>query len=235
MRQRIQIVLILGMAAAAIRLGWILYERHEDTVKTTSQQAVRLNPDYYVTPKKLYPYDLKSARQLTQQPVWVKVGYAYPYYSYDSASRRANITKEVGKLLPLQKLEIKDVVLAPVPGDSNKKQVLAVFQQDGNWYAAPVGTRQDDDYKFFSDDMLFIQDPHELYKHWPAAIWQQIDQHQAKPGMDELQIGFSLGIGFLEAGSDDTDRNLDYPDGGNPLRVSFHDGKAIQIEPGPKG
>src|SRR5215469_9355441 len=119
MRQKIQIVLILGIVAAAIRLGWILYERHENATQQASQQAVPLNPDYYVTPKKLYPYDLKSARQLTQQPVWVKVGYAYPYYSYDSVSRRANITKEVGKLLPLQKLEIKDVVLGPVSSDSN--------------------------------------------------------------------------------------------------------------------
>lgn len=234
MRQRIQVVLILGMAVAAIRLGWILYERHEQTAQNTSQQAAPLNPDYYVTPKKLYPYDLKSARQLTQQPVWVKVGYAYPYYSYDSASHRASIAKEVGQLLPLQKLEIKDVVLAPVSGDSNEKQVLAVFQQDGKWYATPVGTALNGDYKFFSDDMLFIQDPHNLYKHWPADIWQQIDRHQAKPGMSELQTDFSLGIGLLEAGSDETDRNLDYPNGGNPLRVSFHDGRAIQIEPGPK-
>ena len=38
------------------------------------------NADYYVTPKKLYPYDLKSAQQLTQQPVWMKEGYRYTYY-----------------------------------------------------------------------------------------------------------------------------------------------------------
>lgn len=233
MRQKIQIVLTLGIAVAGIRLGWILYERHEDSAQTTSQQAAPLNPDYYVTPKKIYPYDLKSARQLTQQPVWVKVGYAYPYYSYDPSSHRANLSKEVGKLLPLQRLEIKDVLLGPVPGASDKKQVLAVFQHDGKWYATPVGTEQDGDYKFFSNDMLFIQDPHELYKHWPADVWQQIDQHQAKPGMSELQTDFSLGVGFLEPGSDDTDRNLDYPDGGNPLRVSFHNGKAIQIGPRP--
>lgn len=232
MRQKIQVILVLGMAVAAIRLGWILYERHEDAVQTRQQQPAPLKADYYVTPRKLYPYDLKSARQLTQQPVWVKVGYAYPFYSYNPALRRANLTKEAGKLLPLQKLEIKDVVMGPVV--NGNKQVLATFQQDGKWFAAPIGTEQQGDYKFYSDDMLFVQDPHELYKHWPANVWLQIDQHKVKEGMSELQTDFSLGIGLLEPGSDDIDRNLDYPNGGNPLRVSFHDGKAIQIGPGSK-
>ena len=234
MRRTIQIILIVGMAVAGIRLGWVLYQRHQDTVQTAKQQAAPLNPDYYVTPKKLYPYDLKSAKQLTQQPAWVKVGYAYPYFSYDPASRKANVAKEAGKLLPLQKLEIKDVTLGPVPGNAAKKQVFALFQQDDRWYATAVGTEEDGDYKFFCNDMLFFEDPHGLYKHWPGDVWQEIDQHQAKIGMSEFQIDFSVGIGFLESGSDDTDRTLDYPNGGAPLRVSFHKGKAIEVQPGPK-
>lgn len=234
MRRTIHIILILAIVVAGIRLAWILHERHQDARQTAKQQAMPLNPDYYVTPKKLYPYDLKSARQLTQQPVWVKVGYAYPYYSYDPASRKANLENEAGKLLPLQKLEIKDVVLGPVPGSTNKKQVLAVFQEGGKPYMTPVGTEEAGDYKFFANDMLFIEDPHDLYNHWPTEVWREIDQHQAKPGMSELQTDFSLGIGFLESGSDETDRILDYPNGGTPLRVSFHNGKAIQVEPGPK-
>lgn len=234
MRRTIQIFLIVAMVVVGVRLGWILYERHQGGGEAKKHESVALNPDYYVTPKKLYPYDLKSAKQLTQQPVWVKVGYAYPYYSYDSASRKANVDKEAGKLLPLQKLEIKDVMLGPVPGTTSKKQVLGLFQQDGKWYATPVGTEQNGDYKFFCNDMLFIEDPHGLYKHWPADVWQQIDQHQAKPGMSELQTDFSLGIGFLETGSDEIDRTLDYPNGGTPLRVSFHHDKAVEVEPGPK-
>lgn len=235
MRRSIQIFLIVAMAVAGIRLGWILYERHQSAVESKKEQSAPLNPDYYVTPKKLYPYDLKSAKQLTQQPVWVKVGYAYSYFPYDPASRKADVAKEAGKLLPLQKLEIKNVILGSVPGSTSKKQVMGVFEQDGKWYATAVGTEEAGDYKFFCNDMLFIEDPHGLYKHWPPDVWQQIDQHQAKPGMSELQTDFSLGIGFLETGSDETDRTLDYPNGGTPLRVSFHHDKAIQVEPGPKG
>lgn len=99
------------MLVAGIRLAIIFYERHEQAVRQTKkQEAPALNPDYYVTPKKLYPYDLKSARQLTKQPVWVKVGYAYFYYPFDPATRRANFSHEGGKLTPLQRLEIKSII-----------------------------------------------------------------------------------------------------------------------------
>jgi len=53
-------------------------------------------------------------------------------------------------------------------------------------------------------------------------------------GMSELQTDVALGIGLLQPGSDDIDRTLDYPNGGNPLKVSFHHDKAIQIGPGSK-
>jgi hypothetical protein len=83
--------------------------------------------------------------------------------------------------------------------------------------------------------MLFIQDPHELYKHWPTEVWQAIDRHEVKPGMSELQADFAIGIGLLEPASDSLDRTLDYPNGGKPVTISFHDGKAIAVKPGKAG
>jgi len=231
-KQKIQIVLVLAMIAAGIRLAWIFYERHQAAVEPTKKAAPPLNPDYYVTPKKLYPYDLESAKQLTKQPTWVKVGYAYSYYPYNSAAHRADLSNEAGKLLPLQKLEIKDVIAEAMPGKPGQRQVLAVFQQEGKSFAAPIGTENSGDYKFYSDDMLFIQDPHELYKHWPTDVWQAIDRHEVKPGMSELQADFAIGIGLLEPASDSSDRTLDYPNGGKPLTISFHDDKAIVVKPG---
>ena len=55
-----------------------------------AKRAGYSNADYYVVPKKLYPFDLKSAKQLTQQPVWVKEGYRYTYYPYDAARKRTD-------------------------------------------------------------------------------------------------------------------------------------------------
>lgn len=232
MRKKIQVVLVIGMALAGIRLGWIFYQRHEDATQTASkQEAPPLNPDYYVTPKKLYPYDLKSAKQLTKQPVWVKVGYAYSYFPYNAASHHVDFAHDAGKLLPLQKLEIKDVATGVLPEKPGQKQVLAVFMQDGKWFAAPIGSEEDGDYKFYSDDMLFIQDPHELYEHWPPEVWHEIDQHQVKPGMSELQAEFAVGIGLLQPGADDIDRTLNFPNGGRPLMISFHHDKAIEVKP----
>lgn len=231
MTKRIHIVLLLGILAAGIRLGMIFYERHEASIVPAKREEP-LNPDYYVYAKKLYPYDLKSAKQLTKQPVWAKVGYAYPYYAYDPATHRTNFSREIGKLGPLQKLEVKDVVTGISPKDPAAREVLAVFSEGGKSYATPIGKEVDGDFKFFSDYMFFIEDPHQLYNHWPADVWQTIDQHQVKPGMSELQVGYSIGIGLLESGSDSIDRTLDYPNGGKPLTVSFHDGKATEIKPG---
>src|SRR5581483_4105772 len=229
MKQKLQIVLLLAMAVAGIRLAWVFYERHQSAVQREKPQAPPLNPDYYVTPKKFYIDDLKSARDLTKQPVWVKVGYVYPYYSYDPASRRAALAHEAGKLLPIQKLAISDVITQASASKPGERLVLAVFKEDGKAFAAPVGTEKSGHYWFYVNDMLYSQDPHELYRHWPPEIWQAIDQHQVKLGMSELQVNFAIGIGLLESGGDSTDRTLDYPNGGMPLIVSYHSGKAIGI------
>ena len=50
--------------------------------------------------------------------------------------------------------------------------------------------------------------------------------------MSELEADFAVGIGILEAGSDSTDKTLDYPNGGKPLSISYHDGKAVDVRPG---
>src|SRR5579862_6776941 len=130
LKQRIQIVLAAAILIAGVRTAYILYQRHAEKLEAASKVAPPLNPDYYVTPKKLYPYDLKSARQLTQQPVWAKVGYDYAYFPYDPARRHADFTHEAGKLLPLEKLQIKDVVTDNTPRSADERQVLAVFEKD---------------------------------------------------------------------------------------------------------
>jgi hypothetical protein len=67
-KQRIRLhALVLLVIVTAQR--WIyFYQRHQDRVAVEKQQKARnvgySNPDYYVSPKKLYPYDLKSARAI---------------------------------------------------------------------------------------------------------------------------------------------------------------------------
>ena len=233
MKQKIQVILIIGMVLAGIRLAWIFYERHENSATAAKQEAPMLDPDFYVHPKKIFPYDLKSAKaELMKQPAWVKVGYAYPYFPYNSATRSSNLAREAGKLLPIQKLEIKDVLTAQSAKHPSERQILGVFAQDGKSFATPVGTETQGNFSFWINDMLFLQDPHQLYNRWPAEVWQAIDQHQVKPGMSELQADFAVGIGLLLSDSS-SDRTLNYPNGGKPITITFQNGKAVEIKPGP--
>lgn len=234
LKQRIQIVLAAAIAIAAIRTGYILYQRHEANSKQAQKQnaaAPALNPDYYVTPKKLYPFDLKSARELTKQPVWVKEGYRYPYYPWNRATRHADFEHEAGMLQPIQKIEIKDVLLDTAPNSGGQKQVMALFDQDGKPFAFQIGYLKEGDYRIYSDEMLYVQDPRDLYKHWPPEIWQAVEQHQVKPGMNELQADFAIGMGRPDRQDDPSWKTVHYPNGGNPLTITYHEGKATEIKP----
>ena len=232
-RRRIQLALLAALLLASIRAVVIFYQRREDRIAAEQAKKARdlgySNADYYVSPKKLYPYDIKSAKQLTLQPAWVREGYHYTYYSYNPASKRVDFAKEAGLLGPIEKLAITDVITSLAPG-SGEKQVMAVFQKDGKSYAVPIGYEAEGQYHIYSDDIFFIQDPHDLYKHWSADVWQAVDAHEVKPGMSELQADFAVGMGVPDAGGSENERTVRYPNGGKPLVVVYHGGKASEIK-----
>jgi hypothetical protein len=229
MKQKIQIVLLVTIAVAATRTAYILYQRHADKIEEAKNQPPPLNPDYYVIPKKLYPYDLKSAGQLTQQPVWVKEGYRYTYFAYDLGRRHTDFSREAGQLLPIEKLQIKNVVTDVAPDSADQRQVMAVFEKDGKTYAFQIGLVKGDSYQIYSDELLYIQDPHELYKHWPADVWEAIEKHEVKAGMNEFQVDFAIGMGIPERSSEGTAKTVNYPNGGKPVSITYRDGKAAEI------
>jgi hypothetical protein len=236
MKQKIQRGLLLLLLLVTLRAGYILYQRHQEALKFERQKKAEevgySNPDYYVSPKKLYPYDIKSAKQITQQPVWVKEGYRYTYYPYDRATKKIDFKHEAGLLMPIEKLAIQDVLKAKPAGPGEQMQVMATFEKEGNSYAVPIGYEADGEYKIYSDEMFFIQDPHELYKHWPPDVWQSVEQHQVKPGMNEMQADFAIGMGIPDSGDTSYEKTVRYPNGGKPLVVVYQDGKAVEIKPG---
>lgn len=233
-KQKVQLALVAALLLATARATYIFYQRHEEVVaeKQKKAQVGYANADYYVIPKKLYPYDLKSAKQLTLQPVWVKEGYRYTYFPYDAASKKTDFDHEAGLLLPIEKLAIKDVVAAAPKGKGQNKQVVAVFEEGGKSVAVPIGYEADSAYKFYADEMFYYEDPHDLYKHWPADVWQSVDQHQVKEGMTEMQAVFAIGMGVPDAGDTSYSKTVRYPNGGKPLVVVYHDGKAAEIKSG---
>jgi len=232
-KNKIQLALLIAFLLATARVGYIFYQRYQDRVREEQQKANAIgysNPDYYVHPKKLYPYDLKTAKQLTQQPVWVKEGYRYTYYPYNPATKHVDFAHSAGLLGPIEKLAIKDVIMATPPSDK-RKQMMATFEKDGQNFAVPIGFEDEGEYKIYSDEMLFIEDPHVLYKHWPADVWQAVEQHQVKAGMNEMQADFAIGMGVPDPGDTSYEKTVHYPNGGKPLVVVYHDGKAAEITP----
>jgi hypothetical protein len=231
MKKNIQIALLVVGVIAIGRAAYIFYERYAERNAQTHNAAPPLDADYYVIPKKLRPYDLKSAQQLTEQPVWAKIGYAYTFYPYDAARHSVNFAHEAGLLLPIEELQIKEVITAAAP-HAPGRQVMAVFEKDGKSYAFSIGTVSGDNYQFYSDDMLYVQDPHQLYQHWPAEIWEAIGRHEVKPGMNELQVTFAVGLGIPEGSGNSGDKTVDYANGGKPLSLTYRGGKVAQIRTG---
>jgi hypothetical protein len=233
LQKTLQIFLLAAIVLAAGRTAYILYQRRETAQEEAKpRQETSLNADYYVTPKKLHPFDLKSARQLTAQPVWVRLGYQLTYYPYSAERRQADFAHEAGTLPPLQKLAIQDVVTGVSPLAPGTRQVLARFTLEGKDFAAPIGAEQNGVFRIYSDNIFFIEDPHDLYKHWPAGVWQKIDAHEVQPGMSELQAAFAIGMGIQQGPGDYGSRTLRYLNGGKPLTITFENDRAVAIKPG---
>src|SRR5450755_3577987 len=107
-QKKLQIFMVVAIVLAGGRAAYVVYERHEAMKEEAKpRQETALKADYYVTPKKLHAYDLKSARQLAEQPVWVKVGYQLTYFPYDREGHKADFGHEAGTLMPLQKLAVQ--------------------------------------------------------------------------------------------------------------------------------
>src|SRR5580658_5284019 len=143
----VQIVVLVAIVAAGLNL-YLTFRERKAGVTVAKPAEVALDPDYYVTPKKLRPQDLKDAKELTKQPVWVRDGYRYAYYPYAGHS---DFEHPAGTLGPIEKLDIKDVVLDRTPGSSSQKQVMAVFEKDGMRYAFPIGIEEGGNYAIYSD------------------------------------------------------------------------------------
>jgi hypothetical protein len=234
-KHKIQLALLLAMALAVARIGYILYARHADQIESEKKPPPPLEADYYVTPKKLHPYDLNSTRELTRQPVWVKEGYRYTFFAYDRARRHTDFSRPEGTLLPIERLEIKDVVMDSSAEAPGQRLLMALFERAGQTLAVQVGVEKDETFQIYSDAIFYVQDPHELYKHWPAEVWDSVARHEVKLGMNELQTDFAIGMGIPERSSDPTVKTVNYPNGGKPLSITYRDGKAEEIKPGPTG
>jgi hypothetical protein len=226
----LQLFLLVALVVAGVRLYYIFRQRMRPAAQKPKAAARPLNREAFVVPRKLHAYDLVSARELTRQPVWVQEGYRYTYYPYDSARRRADFAHEAGLLGPIEELHITNVVAQPTPGKPNYHQIAAIFEKSGRSYAVPVGTESGGSFQIYADQMFFYEDPRQLYGFWPAETWDAIRNHEVKPGMNEFQADFAVGMGVPQPEQNDPDEKIvKYPNGGRALTVTYRQGKAVKV------
>lgn len=240
LRKRLQIVMILAIVLAAARAAFIFYSRIDTASEKPQAPSYHLTDDDYVTPSKIFPYDLKSAqKELAGKTVWVRNGNAVPYYGYSPTAGSVDLSRKIGLLAPLEKLQVEDVVLqresAPLmPGQVTvvHKRIMVVFRHSGQpgSFASAIGNNIGNDFDFTANEEFFFEDPHVLYKHWPQDVWNAIDQHQAKTGMNELQVSFALGSMAAATPGPYGSRTAQYRTRSGLVKVAFEKNRAIEIE-----
>ncbi len=243
LKKRLSITVLVFVVAGGLEVAYLMWSRRDTSEPKKQEPTYSANQDDYVTPRKIVPYSVDSAKkELAGKAVWVRSGYELPYYRYEKSAHSVNFSKQAGVLPPLAKLQVQDIVLQrqPValkPGQVAvvQKQIMAVFEKSGEpgLFATAIGTNTGDDYAFPSiNDMFFFDDPHQLYKHWPADVWSAIDQHQVKEGMSELQTSFAVGANGASDSDKYGNRTIEFSNDGHPVSVTFEKDKAVKVTQG---
>ena len=204
----------IGIALTLIYLGYVYLERWSSAPVRPNQPAkVTIHPDLYVYPPKSYVSSLESARKLVGKPLWVREGYRWKYQPGD---------KTLG---PIEKI-------VPSGVRALEGNVVLEFEKEGEIRTVPISVGK----HFYVDEVFFSKDPHELYEHWTDEDWQRVRAHVVEEGMTETQVTFAAGAGQIVRSSPGgktriVDYDLGKKEGVRPVRVTFHDGIAGQVEP----
>jgi hypothetical protein len=227
------IVLLLAVGGEALYLHHV---RNQPMVIKAPEREVIADDDL-VFLKKKRPDTLKDIKDLKGSNLWISAGGQLEYYPF--TGHAAQYGKSAGTLLGAEPILAKDAVeqVAPksatfrIPGGD--KQVLLIFTKpnDPKEYALPVGYRQAGQYTFYTDEIFFYDDPHELYKHWGPEIWKAVDTHQVILGMNERQVELSLGQVSKSTSNDYGNRMVVFANLGKPMAVTFVKNKVTAFRP----
>lgn len=229
--------------AVGIRVGLIYKANHEEGPTPTQPAPSRvINEDDLVFLKKQRPDSLKDERELIGKTIWVSAANQMDYYV--DTGKHVDYAKPVGLLKGAEPLVVKEVFEQKPPSTgravmriaAGQKHVLLGFTMPNSsdpkkLYAVPVGNYDSTGYNFFTDEIFFYDDPHELYKHWGTAMWQHVDKHEAVLGMSENQAMMSLGQVITPHGDKMGDRSVTYDNDGHPVTITFESNKAVKIVP----
>jgi hypothetical protein len=237
LKKKLQIFLGLAIVLVGARTAYIMYERkHADEGGAPREAANvthhQLTADDYVYERPFYGYDLETTKKaLAGQTVWMKAGNYFHARKVD-ASKHLSSPTDSDLIPPLETMEITDVVLAT---DKGGREMLAVFRRPGKpeLLAVPIGVESNGKYRIDVENVLFRQDPRQLYKHWSKETWEAIARHEAFKGMNEQQVWLAYGYGTPVTYGDYGSRTVHYENAGKPKEVQFASNQAVEIKDAP--
>jgi len=218
------------LLAVGIELIWLHHSRSIGWKAPVAQDYHSTDPDDLVFLKKQRPSSLADVKHLDGKTVWVSAGGQLDYYPY--AAHHADYAKTVGTLLGAEPLIVKDAFEQTAlksatyripPGD---RWVLLAFTMPrsadpAKVYAVPVGNQEGKDFNFYTDEVFFYDDPHELYKAWGPQVWQAVDSHQVILGMTEHQVEMALGQVSKSVSNEYGNRLVIFSNLSRPMAVTF--------------
>lgn len=229
---------LLLLIVAGVRIEMIRRERNAPVVQAPTPQREKLADDDLVFLKKKRPSTLADLKELVGTTLWVSAGGQMDYYPY--AARRADYGRPAGTLLGAEPIVVKQYFEQVAPKSSRSRiplgdrHVLLVFTKpksdDPNKeYAVPVGYHDQSGYTFYTDEIFFYDDPHELYKHWGPDVWKAVDSHQVILGMSEREVQMALGQVSDSVSNDYGNRVVVYNNLGKPMDVTFVNNKVTSF------
>jgi hypothetical protein len=233
LKKKLQIFLGVAIVLVGARTAYIMYERKHVNDEGAPREAANvthhdLTADDYVYERPFYGYDLESTKKaLVGQTVWMKAGNYF--HARKVEGQRVTSQSETDLIPPLETMEIADVVLGPGKGG---REMLAIFRRPGNpdLLAVPIGAENNGQYRIDVQNVLFRQDPRQLYKHWSKETWDAIARREALKGMNEQQVWLAYGYGTPVTSGDYGSRAVHYENAGKPKEVRFSNNQAVEIK-----
>jgi hypothetical protein len=227
---------LITLTVGSIYLFSVWKQRQNPGVIRQSEASQTLSQDDLVVMREFFPVHFEDTLRLEGTTVWMKNGYAMPYYPY--VGGHVVFAKRVGLIPAAQRMEVKKIIKEAVPAgeDDNishgSRQAFAVFALPGGTalFATPIGTMEGNQEAYFTDRLFYYDDPHTIYEHWPKDVWAAVDAHEVKPGMSEVETRMSIGRKLETDGDKEGDRTVTYDQNGKHWTVTYVKNRATVIK-----
>jgi hypothetical protein len=232
---------LVVIVAAAIYV-FVIHEKRKDPGVVRQPEADKpLSGDELAYVKKNLFATFDQAKALEGTNVWIKAGYAIPYYLY--AGGTIQFTKRAGLLPAAEKLSISKLIKATPPAKEDdrvphgSRQYFAVFTITGpdpkpGTYAAAIGYQQGSEEGIVADQLFYYDDPKTIYTDWPKPVWDAVATHTPTVGMSENQARMAAGIMIDSDSTTPGDRTVTYDEGAKKWTVTFVKNKATAVKAG---